>query len=95
MNQTSYIKPMENLKTTTQLAKETGLSKERINQYARKFGVQKLGAYYVWTPEQEQGLYSRMGARGQKLSYDKKNAINQEPLSLHQLIERVLEPAQE
>lgn len=68
MYQASYISDMEQLKTSTQIAQESGLSKERVNQYARNFGVQKLGSYFVWTKEQEQGLYSRIGLRGKKLT---------------------------
>lgn len=68
MYQASYINDMEQLKTSTQIAQESGLSKERVNQYARTYGVQKLGAYYVWTEEKERGLYSRIGLRGKKLT---------------------------
>lgn len=67
MYQASYINSMENLKTTTQIANESGLSKERVNQVARTFHVQKLGSYYVWNEEQEKLLYSRIGQRGKKI----------------------------
>ena len=55
------------LKTSTQIALESGLSKERVNQFARKFGVQKVGAYFVWQEADEKLLYARIGMRGHKL----------------------------
>lgn len=58
---------MEKLKTSTQIALESGLSKERVNQFARKYGVQKIGAYFVWTESDEKLLYARIGMRGHKL----------------------------
>ena len=57
----------EILKSSTQIATESGLSKERVNQFARKFGVQKIGTFFVWNEENEKLLYARIGMRGHKL----------------------------
>lgn len=55
------------LKTSSQIALESGLSKERVNQFARKFGVQKIGTFFVWDEANEKLLYTRIGMRGHKL----------------------------
>jgi hypothetical protein len=57
----------EKLKSSTQIALESGLSKERVNQFARKFGVQKIGSFFVWNEADEKLLYARIGMRGRKL----------------------------
>ena len=57
----------EKLKSSTQIALESGLSKERVNQFARKFGVQKIGSFFVWNEADEKLLYARIGMRGHKL----------------------------
>jgi hypothetical protein len=57
----------EILKTSTQIALESGLSKERVNQFARRFGVQKIGTFFVWSEADERLLYARIGMRGRKL----------------------------
>lgn len=57
----------EKLKTSAQIAEETGLSKRRVNQFAKRFGVQKIGTIFVWDEKAESLFYSRIGMRGCKL----------------------------
>ena len=56
------------MKGSAQIAREAGLSKNRVNQFARVLGVQKIGEAYVWNEEQERLLYSRIGQRGRALT---------------------------
>lgn len=57
----------ENLKTSAQIATESGLSKRRVNQFAKRFNLTKIGTIFVWDVEAEKLLYSRIGMRGHKL----------------------------
>lgn len=68
MYKASYINSMENLKTSKQVADETGLSLERVCQFAKRFNVPKFGWGYVWDEKQIQLLLSRVGQRGRKLN---------------------------
>jgi len=45
----------------------TGLSKERVAQYARSVGVRKVGRMYMWEDHQINGLISRIGKKGKTL----------------------------
>jgi hypothetical protein len=57
----------ENLKTSAQIAIESGLSKRRVNQFAKRFNIPKIGTLFVWDEEAEKLFYSRIGMRGHKL----------------------------
>lgn len=56
------------MKTSQQIAKESGMSKERVNQFAKSVGLEKLGTQYIWNEEAEKAFYNRIGKRGDKLS---------------------------
>lgn len=63
-------------KSSKQLAEETGLSRERINQCARLLGVPMVGASHIWNKEQEAQLYDRMGMRGRSYNKEKRTPSN-------------------
>ena len=45
----------------------TGLSKERIAQYAKRNGVKKVGRMYMWEESEVAGLVGRIGKKGKRL----------------------------
>ena len=52
------------LHSSGDVSRLTGLSMERLSQYARSNGVQKLGNSYLWTDSDIEGLLSRKGRAG-------------------------------
>lgn len=54
-------------KSSKELATELGLSKERVNQFGKVIGVQKVGNMYCWTDAEIGFLKSRIGKAGSKL----------------------------
>lgn len=75
------------MKTTSQLAEETGIDRSTLSMYARDIGVKKIGRAYAWTKEQAekaQEMYQdgikRRGSPGhktrQKLAKRVKNQIS-------------------
>ena len=56
----------EELKNSAQVAKETGLSVSRVNQFARAVNLDRIGSYFVWTQEDIDRLRSRMGRRDRR-----------------------------
>lgn len=62
------------MKGSKQIAMESGLSKNRVRQFARSIGVPKIGEAYVWDEEQERLLYTRIGQRGRRFDKMKEDA---------------------
>lgn len=58
----------EQLQSSAEVALELGLSKERVNKFAKRVGIPKLGGFYVWDKDHKSALKSRIGMRGHKLS---------------------------
>ena len=58
---------MQGMKSSGQIVKETGMSKERVAQYARSRNLPKLGSIYMWDEDAERDFKMRMGMRGHKL----------------------------
>lgn len=56
------------MRSSADVQKETGLSRERINQVGRQIGVMKIAQTYVWTDEQIEYLKTRTGKRGDRLN---------------------------
>lgn len=59
---------MERFKSSAEIAKELGLSKERVNQFARTHNLQRIGNIFVWAERDKEALQERIGCRGIKLN---------------------------
>lgn len=57
---------MEKFYTPKEVSAETGLSSERVRQYARQNNLKKFAGTYVWTESDISGLKGRIGKVGNK-----------------------------
>lgn len=55
-------------KTCKQIAEESGMSKQRVMQFARDNKLPLLGSLYLWTEADEKLFYERIGKRGNRLT---------------------------
>lgn len=56
------------MKSSTEIARQSGMSHERVTQFARSHGVQKVGMQFVWTEDDEKAFLERIGKRGQRIA---------------------------
>lgn len=63
------------MKTSLQIAQESGLSKYRVNQFAKSIGLAKMGSQYAWTPQAEKAFYDRIGKRGDRFNIPRKRTV--------------------
>lgn len=52
------------MKTTPEVMAETGLSKSRCLQFARKYELPKFGQMFMWDDKAIEDLKKRIGQRG-------------------------------
>lgn len=58
---------MDKLYSAQEVAARTGLSHERLRQFARKRNIRKVAGMFLWTEADIEALESRIGQRGKRM----------------------------
>lgn len=56
------------MRSTQDVMKLTGMSKSRCLQFAKSYGVPKIGQSYVWDDEAVREFEGRIGLRGKRVT---------------------------